>query len=122
MVVIMIWCLTIPSTVAQSSVSITYYLPGTNCTTPANERVGWASTNACLIESSGASCLEKANQCGLLLTCDPSTVNFNYWFSAGTACLRGNGESVVKYATNTCLSSTQALPYKGYESVLVCNP
>lgn len=105
----------------QKSVSITYYEPGTNCTVAANERVGFASTGACLPQENRESCLNKWDQCGLLLVCNPSTVTFEYWYTAGDACLRGDPQYKVDYAAQACLSPPAGFTYKNYDQVLVCN-
>lgn len=107
---------------AQSSISITYYEPGTNCTVAANERVGWMRTNACLPESSAQYCQGRANECGMMGICDPNKVTFEYWFVAGNQCTRNPPELTVSYVPGACLPSTAGYPYKNYESVLGCDP
>lgn len=107
---------------AQSSISITYYQPGTNCTVAANERVGFMSTTTCLMESSAQYCQNKASQCGMMVACDSNKVTFEYWYSSGQQCTRSAPQYTISFPTNTCLSASEGYPYKGYEEIIGCNP
>lgn len=105
---------------SQSSVSVTYYEPGTNCTQVSTERPGWVRAKRCYPQSNQLLCQGK-HECGISLTCDPTTITFQYWFSARDECLRGNPQNVKKYVAGSCLSSSEGFMYKNFESVLACN-
>ena len=105
---------------SQSSVSVTYFEPGTNCTQAAKERPGWVRTTRCYPQSNPDLCQGRP-ECGISLKCDPTTITFQYWFSAKDECLRGNPETTVKYLSGMCLSSKEGFMFKNYESVMSCN-
>lgn len=107
---------------SQSYYTTTWYEPGNNCSTPANERVGWTSTGYCLPQSDPTWCNNKANTCGVIYNCDPSTVTSLFWYSAGNQCLRGNSEGTKITPTNSCITAKDGWNWKGYDYILTCFP
>jgi hypothetical protein len=107
----------------QPTVVFSYFQPGTNCTIPAPIVQTKMPANICFAEFGASFCNNgKADECGLILTCDPSTVVFQYWYSGGYQCLRSFPEDQMKFPTNSCLTGNQGQPYVNYdyETIIVC--
>ncbi len=92
-----------------------YFKPGTNCTVSTGQMDSWGETGYCFPEDNHPeSCNGKADTCGVLYACDPTTVTINYWWLNGDMCLRGDAEGTMKYPTGTCLPPSAG--YKSFDS------
>jgi hypothetical protein len=109
--------------VAQTSVSIQYFIPGTNCQQSTGQMDSWISCNHCITQNNHPeSCDGRADTCGVLYSCDPTTVSIGYWWTSGDVCLRGNPQASEKYPTNTCLPPSKGYnSYNSSDTIFVCN-
>lgn len=95
-----------------TTVKTSFFKPGTNCGMSTGQIDSTTSIGYCLPKDNRPEdCDGKASTCGVLYNCEDSTVSISYWWSSGTACLRGDPQAMQKYPVNTCLP-----PSIGYNS------